>query len=380
MAYDVVVVGGGVVGLWVARHAIKAGMSVALVDKVTCSSGASGTVLGALLPHLPRVMSAKKIFQFEALAELPTQIDALEDDTGLDTGYARCGRIMPIRTQRYLDHAKAACIGSNVAWNTAGTNLAVEVRDTSSVEGWIDEAAAPLGIIHDNLSARIIAEKYTTALRAFVADHGTLLEGVEVMDIDTGTGRLNTTTKPLDLIAHDIVLAAGHETFPLAERILGLKLGGGVKGQAAVFEIEPQSALPPVIYDNGVYIVPHGLNRCAVGSTSEDEFDDPTTPDPAKSEAFITRAKILCPPLRNGRLIAHWAGVRPRCTAKDPIIGCLDPTRHIHIATGGYKITFGIAHRLAQRLVENISQAEDVTVIPETYSVEAHLENAAQRG
>lgn len=371
--YDVAIVGGGVVGLWVARHAIKSGMRVALIEKAACGSGASATVLGALLPHLPRAMNAKKEFQFEALAELPAVIDELEGDTGLDAGYTQCGRIMPIRTPRYLEHAHAACLGSHTAWNTNDTNFAVEVRDTNSVNGWIDAEAAPLGIIYDNLSARIIAEKYTSALRAYVAAHGTILEDTEVTDVNITTGKLQSASGPLDITTHDVVLSAGYGTFPLAERVLGLKLGAGVKGQAAVFDIPAQSGLPPVIYCDGVFVVPHSPERCAVGSTSEDQFDDPSTPDIDKAESFIERAKILCPPLRDGRLVSHWAGVRPRCRSKDPIIGCLDAGRRIHIATGGFKISFGIAHRLAMRLVEELSGTLPRTEVPESFEAAWHL-------
>jgi len=50
-AYDLLIVGGGVQGLWIARSAILAGMSVALVEANVCGTGASGGLLGALMPH-----------------------------------------------------------------------------------------------------------------------------------------------------------------------------------------------------------------------------------------------------------------------------------------------------------------------------------------
>lgn len=375
--FDVAIVGGGVVGLWVARHAIKAGLDVVLVDKARCGAGASGTVLGALLPHLPRVMSAKKIFQFEALAELSSLIDELEAETGLDAGYTRCGRIMPIRTARYLEHAKVACAGSLTGWHNKTTGFEVSVRDADTLSHWIDGELAPLGIIHDSLSARILTEKYIAALKASLIDHATVIEGTEITGIDTTTRQLRTPTGPAQFSAKKVVLTAGYETFPLLQRMNGPTLGQGIKGQAAVFEIEPQPTPPPVIYDNGVYVVPHGRDRCAVGSTSEEIFNDPTTADPEKAVPFIERARELCPPLRNGRLLHHWAGVRPRCTAKDPIVGCIDQDNEIHIATGGFKITLGIAHRMARRLVEELTGAETKTVVPETYEVAHHL-NAAR--
>jgi len=373
VTYDVVVVGGGIVGLWVARHAVKAGLSVAVVDKAACGSGASGTVLGALLPHLPRVMIAKKAFQFEALAELAGLIDELEDETGRSAGYDRCGRIMAIRTERYLAHAEACRDGAVTGWRSAETGFCVDVLDADFAKEWIAPEEAVYGVLHDNLSARVIAHDYIGALKASLAGKADVFEGNAVTGVDVDSRQVLGADGPLDIAGRDIVFAAGYGTFSLVENVLGLRLGRGIKGQAAVFEIAPLQN-PPIIYDDGVFIVPHGPGRCAVGSTNEDSFDDPTGTDSVTAAPFIARAKALSPALRDGRVLSLWAGVRPRCEAKDPIVGCLDAARRLHIATGGYKISFGIAHRMARRLIEEISNADLLTEIPECYGVGHHLE------
>ena len=50
---DVVIIGAGVVGLWCALRAKQRGLSVVVVEKGRIGQGASGGILGALMPHRP---------------------------------------------------------------------------------------------------------------------------------------------------------------------------------------------------------------------------------------------------------------------------------------------------------------------------------------
>ena len=93
---DMAVIGGGIVGLWTAYEAARQGRSATLIEKRTIGAGASGGLLGALMPHQPTGWNAKKEFQLDGLLTLETEIAALEEMTGVTTGYRRCGRLMPI--------------------------------------------------------------------------------------------------------------------------------------------------------------------------------------------------------------------------------------------------------------------------------------------
>ncbi|MEL7544928.1 MAG: FAD-binding oxidoreductase [Pseudomonadota bacterium] len=382
MTYDVAIIGGGIMGLWAARHALDAGLTTVVVEADRCGAGASGTVLGALLPHLPRSMSAKKAFQFAALAELSGLVARLEADTGRAAGYARCGRIMPVRTERFRASVETAIAEAKTHWRTDHTAntpaFDLTLQDAAAYEGWISPDEAPLGVLHDTLSARALSEDYIAALAADVRARGTLIEATPVCDIDLATGRLHGVSGSLDIAADTIVVAAGVGSFSLLQRVTGNDFGGGVKGQAAVIEIEAQPTSRPVLYDNGVYVVPHSPTRCAIGSTSEMTYDDPRSAPPAAAAAFIERASALCPAIARGTVVAHWAGVRPRCAAKEPIVGEMShhsSTQNVQLwaLTGGYKISFGIAHRLARRLIEEVTDADVRTEIPESYSASYHL-------
>jgi glycine oxidase len=106
---DLLVIGAGAVGLWTAWKAVQAGMSVTVLDKAHVGAGASGGVLGALMPHRPSQWTASKQFQLEALSALAGEIAQVEAASGLSCGYRRCGRLMPIDSERRLqEHRELA--------------------------------------------------------------------------------------------------------------------------------------------------------------------------------------------------------------------------------------------------------------------------------
>ncbi len=79
---DLAIVGGGVVGLWCAERALRSGLSVVLIDAGRIGGGASGGIVGALMPHQPINWSAKKQFQLDGLLTLEDEVAALEAAKG----------------------------------------------------------------------------------------------------------------------------------------------------------------------------------------------------------------------------------------------------------------------------------------------------------
>ncbi|MFY0611021.1 MAG: FAD-binding oxidoreductase [Hyphomicrobiaceae bacterium] len=373
-AYDLLVVGGGVQGLWVARAAVATGLSVALVEAEHCGAGASGGVLGALMPHVPTGWSEKKQFQLTALTDLEQQTRQLTSETGLATGYMRCGRIMPIRAKGFLDQFESRRAASWRHWRTTSQRFELDLLASDAFAGWLAPDAAQLGIFWDPLAARIDPERYMAALKASLEPHCDIHEGWTFADYDIKTRRVASSNGQADLTADRIVLAAGYQTFDLVQHLTSLELGVGVKGQAVVLAAE----LPPnrpIIYDDGMYIVAHSDTHCAIGSTTEEVWTDPRSVDDGLA-AKLAHARRICPPLRDAPVIASWAGVRPQSAARDPIVGQLLPDCPIYIASGGFKITLGIAHAAAQRLVDGIVHNREPIGLPASFAPAVHVATA----
>ncbi|MEO1065833.1 MAG: FAD-binding oxidoreductase [Pseudomonadota bacterium] len=367
--FDVVVVGGGIFGLWVAKRAFEAGLSVMLAEKDHIGAGASGGLLGALMPHIPTGWNEKKQFQFEALAELSKIVEQLEAETGFDTGYGRIGRLMPLRSERFVTIAETREQAAREVWHQEAGQFDFKVGCDEDYAAWLPSDGSPHGYVLDKLAARVNPRLYVSALAAWLRERATVSEGLRFDQFHDGTSTFNDGAKTVT--AGAFVLAQGYQTFDFLRDAHDLDIGTGIKGQAARFRLADTTGLP-VIYDDGVYIVPHDDGTCSVGSTSEKVWDHPSEPD-LSNTGFLDKAFALCPRLADAELIDRWAGVRPKCHEREPIIGRLFEDAPVYIATGGFKVSFGIAHRVAEALVEEMTRAGRTVALPETFTVGHHL-------
>ena len=358
---DCLIVGAGVFGLWAARHAIKRGERVVVVDKAAAGSGASGGFLGSLMPHQPVRWNAKKQMQFEALSSLGDVVRELEADTGLDCGYRRCGRLIPLTHGEMPEHAAERIDATIERWQGRFTMTKLELPFAGSqADGWLSENVSPFGATYDNLSACINPRKYMAALAAYVRGHGTLLEGTKVTGIDPDGCEVKLADGSR-IAAGRIVIANGYEAYALLEKIDAryksqMISGRGVKGQAVLLDFTHDDTLP-IVYDQGAYIVPHAGNRVAIGSTSVNDWQRTAHPRSDEFDAndmdFYEHAMKLVPTLKDAPIIERWAGVRPRNTVADlvsgkvgseAIVGSLDGYPLVSVAIGGFKIGLGIGH------------------------------------
>lgn len=377
-------------GLWAGVKAERLGISTLLVDRSTPGNGASGGVLGALMAHAPDRWNDKKQFQLDALRDLPGEIERLESETGLSAGYRRCGRLIPLQKAHQRDNALGQAREAVPNWATANVNvdtqtapLSWSVIDQPPVPGWPAADQAPHGLVHDTLAARVSPRRLIAMLEASLegARHVRVRRMNGVSQIDSGIGRAVLEDGTIVDFDH-VILAAGPQSFPLLARMLDLPAppGQAVKGQAALLRLpagSPSLVDRPLVYRDGVYVVPHDDGTVAIGSTSENSFTDPVSTD-ERLDVLLAEARVLVPLLDEAEVIERWAGLRPKAIGRDPMIG-VDPRHPRLIAlTGGFKVSFGIAHRMADAALALIG-GQGVPV-PDSFLLSTHLELAARKG
>ena len=344
---DVVVIGAGIFGLSVAWACVKRGMSVTIVEKATIAAGASGGVVGALSPNVPENWSPKKQFQLDALLTAQAHWAEVDATSGLSSGYGRLGRIIPITNARGLEHAQIRTDDAKSLWNEEAY---WHVEDAAKFIGWITPEAAPFGVIHENLSARINPRLACLSLAAALKSKGCeILEGWEM----TAIADHQISGPDGKIRAKAIVMAAGVACFPYLETLWGRNAGMGVKGQSAVLG-GVNAADVPMIFGDHTYIIPHENGDIAVGSTSENKYDDPYSID-EQLGVVIERALTICPALRASKIKLTWANLRPRARKPDPMLGPIDGPAGLYMATGGFKIGFGIAHKSGEAIAAMIN-------------------------
>ncbi|WP_183699347.1 FAD-binding oxidoreductase [Rhizobium sp. BK049] len=376
---DLLIVGGGIMGLWAAIHAERRGISTVLADAGRLGGGASGGLLGALMPHMPDRWSEKKQFQFDALVSLETEIAALEAETGLSAGYNRSGRLIPLPKPHLNRIARGHSEDSERHWRTGERRFHWNVIDRPPVDGWPDASAGESGFVHDTLAARVAPRSLISALIALLrrAKHVRIMENAVVADLnpDRGTAEIGG-----EIITFGrCILAAGHQSFPALQRLTpGLKqpLGQSVKGQAALLKADVDPALPTIFLD-GLYVVAHEGGHAAVGSTSENRFDDPLSTD-AQLDALIEAARAIVPALRSAPVIERWAGLRPKAIDRDPMIGRHPIYPRLIALTGGFKVSFGLAHRLAEAAVCMAGDTDCEFSLPESFAISSHIAVASR--
>lgn len=355
---DVLIAGGGIMGLWAALEADRAGLKTILIDAGPLAGGASGGLLGALMPHMPDRWNDKKQLQFDALLSLEHEIAGLEAETGLSAGYRRAGRLIPLPKPHLRKIAERHQAEAETNWNQQGVRFSWDVIEQSPYGGaWPASDVTAAGLVSDTFAARVSPRGLTAMLVARLrrSPRVTLQEGVAVTDIDVAGSEARLSDDRCLSFGH-LVVAAGHASFPLLSLLgpsLARPLGQAVKGQAALLSAPSVGADLPLLYLDGLYIVPHEGGKVAIGSTSEDSFKEPFSTD-EQLEDLLVRAKRLAPVLADAEVIERWAGLRPKAIDRDPMVGPHPLAERIIALTGGFKVSFGLAHVLARAAIASI--------------------------
>jgi len=373
---DVVIIGAGVVGLWCARKAMQSGLSVVVIDKRQIGQGASGGILGALMPHRPVNWTETQAFQLDALLSLETEVARLEAETGLSCGYNRCGRIMPINSEAFLAEHEQWQAGSRQRWPAAsasGGQIFWDIIHGVPRPGWPLLKSAFVAYSLDTMSARINPRGLLTTLAYAVQHEAVIVENCWVESISEG-GRVllanGTSVSP-----GRVIVAAGHGSFGLLRPALKCQLGWGVKGQAIMLRPTSNSFdNKPIVYGGGIYVISHGDGLVAVGSTSTRTYKDESV-DELVSHQLMQRACELCPELAGATIVEQWAGIRPRAAGRDPVVGRLPNAPNIIVASGGFRITLGIAHKMADAALALVRDMP--CELPRSFAVEQHVARAS---
>jgi glycine oxidase len=373
------IVGGGIMGLWAAVEAEQRGIDTVLIEAGTLGSGASGGLLGALMPYMPDKWDQKKQFQLDSLLALESRIAALEAATGLSSGYRRSGRYMPLPKPHLRTIALRHEQDALANWTQGDRRFFWHVRDTPGEDGWLDPAIGAAGVVLDTLAARVSPRGLCAVLAAFLqsARHVRIVENVAVDQIDPQAGKASLSNDEDIKFGHCIV-SAGHQSFPFlqaASAPADLRLGWPVKGQSALLKADVDPALP-VIFLGGIYIVPHEHGTVAIGSTSEEQFAHPFSTD-QQLDTLIARAAELVPSLRDTPVLERWAGLRPKAVDRDPMVGPHPDHPRLLALTGGFKVSFGLAHHLAAAALRAVEgEAMD---LPPGFTLDSHLAVAASK-
>ncbi|MEG4851860.1 glycine oxidase ThiO [Microcoleus sp. B5-D4] len=337
---DILIIGGGIIGLSLAVELKLRGASVAVLTADSKQPTARAAA-GMLAPQAERIPPSPMLdLCVQSRALYPAWVERLEDITGLKTGYWRSGILAPVCQNEPQE--KPLLSNLNYQWLDRDTvrqhqfGLGQEV-----IGGWWYPDDAQV----DN---RALFRTLQTAAKELQIEiiQGSAEEIIRqknrVFGVETTAGKLQ---------ADRYVLAAG----PWSEKLLDIPVFPRKGQMLSVCVPEDRGVIQPlqtVLFGTGIYIVPRQDGRIIIGATSENvDFTPGNTP--AGMQSLLAGAIKLYPELQNYPILEFWWGFRPATTDELPILGD-SAWENLTWATGHYRNGILLAPVTAKLLADLI--------------------------
>jgi len=337
---DVLVIGGGVIGLTAAYFLACDGARVQVVDQGDFgreSSWAGAGILppgsssagspGDLRPPLADQRSPLAVLRAISAGLFPKLSAELRERTGVDNGYLRCGGLE-------FNGEDAAAAAEE--WRGAG--ISFETLDGKALHQ-LEPALAPALVEAYYLPdmAQVRNPRHVKALLAGCQALGVALQaGCPVHGFERQGERVSAVRTVRGSIAADkFLVAAGAWSDALLGQV-GWRPGiRPVRGQIALLNTGAP-LFRRVLCRGKCYLVPRPEGRVLVGSTEEDAgFDKRTT---AQAIAGLLRLAVeLVPGLAAAHLERTWAGLRPGSPDSIPFLGAVPGTDNLFVAAGHFR-------------------------------------------
>ncbi|HTE04669.1 MAG TPA: glycine oxidase ThiO [Planctomycetota bacterium] len=349
---QILVVGGGVIGLSIASRLALDGHDVQLLERELPGQRASWVAAGLLTPSSPwKYPQALIDLCFASEALYPDFVADLLERTGIDAEFDVAGMLYPEGAT--LSAARVAEESSRrVAMGFDMQHLDRPVLDVLAP----GLAPAITGAGWQAASARVRPPRLLAALRRRAAGAGVQITShCEVASLLGGPRGVRgvRTASGQSLEAERVVLAAGPWSGPLAAS-LGVAVDvRPVRGQILLLR-GPPGVLGPTINNGDSYLVPRRDGRILVGSTMEDVgFADFTTPDAIARLRAVARTLLPATEGMVGEMA--WAGLRPGTPDRMPYIGAVPEVPGLLLATGHFRNGILLAPITAQIIAELVS-------------------------
>jgi glycine oxidase len=325
---DVLILGGGVIGLSVAYSLARERVRVEVVDRGDFGQEASWAGAGIIPPGNP----ARARTPFDRLRALsseafPALSQELRERTGIDNGYLRCGGLEVLDGPEDPDDQE---------WR--GDGIRCEALAAPELRR-LEPSLAPSFVraFHLPDTAQLRNPRHVKALVAGCASWGARLRpGCPVVGLERQGGRVpSVTTANGRLSAGHYLIASGAWSDALLAPF-GWRPGiRPVRGQIALLNTGAP-LFRRVLMLGKRYLVPRPDGRVLIGATEEDAgFDKRTTA--AAIRDLLDFGIAVVPGLGDAPLERSWAGLRPGSPDGLPFLGPVPGVDNLFVAAGHFR-------------------------------------------
>lgn len=375
---DVAVVGGGVIGLAVAREIAGRGASVVVVERGRAVGMESSQAAAGMLAPQAEADEPDEFFRLACASRdlYPQFADALAEETGIDIEIDRTGTLYLALTE-----ADEREVRARLAWQSRA-GLAVEMLSSAEARR-LEPNVSPFArlVLRFPLDAQVENRRLILALARSVEKRGvSLMTATEAISLIVERGRARGVETSRGMIyAPNIVVANGAWTSllpivfspaskssrdfhpriePVRGQMVCLETGGGF--------------VRHVVYSPRAYLVPRRDGRLLVGATTERAgFDSTVTASGVRS--VLAHGLEIAPRTGDLQFKDAWAGLRPHAS-KDgwPVMGRSTEIENLYYATGHYRNGILLApltgRLMADTIIEGIEPEMMKEFTPERFT------------
>ena len=315
--WDVVIIGGGIIGLSLAIALRRRGATVLVVERGEPGREASHAAGGMLVDCPLETPLALQALATASARMYPEFARELEIESGQKVDLRDIGTIL-FPSSEHLPKAEGAGL------------LCAKLSDLEPVldETNLDRAAFYLKERSVDPRALVGAALKTAKLRGVEIHHGWPVEDV-LLENGRACGVHGAKIRNR---AGKVVNCAGAWSGQITRDFFPTR---PVKGQMLCLVMPSRTLLRHVVRSPEAYLIPRSDGRLLVGATVEEAGFDKRT-DLATIQRLHHAALSLIPKLKDARILESWAGLRPGTPDALPILG-ETKTPGYYVATGHFR-------------------------------------------
>lgn len=356
MNSQILIIGGGVIGLAIARSLHKKGFrQITILERGEIGREASFAAAGMLAPQA-ETDKPDDFFHFcnESNLLYPQFAEDLFNETGIDIELDLSGTLYLAFHEGDVEEIRA-----RFEWQKAA-GLQVEhlsARQVKQAEPFVSPDVLE-GLFFPN-DRQVENRKLLLALQKYAE-----LNGIEIVENTTVENLLFENAKILGaqasekkFFAENVIIATGAWTSLIKTGEILLPKIKPIRGQMMSFHTAKR-LFTRVIYSPRGYIVPRKLGKILAGATVEDVgFDKSITNDGI--EFVRENAVEISPSLVSLPLDENWAGLRPFAENGLPVLGSFPQCENLFIATAHYRNGILLAPLTSEILSAKIAGISD---------------------
>ncbi len=353
---DILIIGGGAVGLTTAWYLAGQGVSVSVVDRQQVGREASWAGAGMLPPgNLQHAITAEARLRAYSHQLWENLAEELTARSGIDNGYRRCGSV-----EISPPNQEEAFANQQSEWRAEG--ILIEELDRSDIEKHV-------ACLADDFSSGVFLPEFgqvrnprhVKALAAACRQLGVeIIEDQEQLSLTVRGQQVEVTTSDRRFACDRICVCAGSWSSKVLEP-LGVSLPvKPVRGQMAQLRVT-QLPFSCVIEQGRRYLVPRADGLVLVGSTEEHVgFEKRNTTEGVAG--LLKFAESLVPELGTAEMIRCWAGLRPGSPDGLPFLGRVSQFGNLFVGAGhfrsGLQMSPGTGSVLADLLLDRTPEID----------------------